>query len=64
MKTDDAYSVDSILQKFMEKIPLDSLTEPEHKRTYVVVNTTKRVYAADHLSYPSNVEKCYYDYER
>ena len=98
MKTDDAYSVDSILQKFMEKIPLDSFSEqylrdyyicfsvvesikadysvaviteqdyvdlnslngfsePEHKSSYVVLNTNQRVYAAEHPPYPSNVEK-------
>ena len=95
MKTDD-YFVDSILQKFMEKIPLDSFSEhylrdhyicfsvvesiksdysvaviteqdyvdlnslngfskPEHKRSYVELNTNQRIYSADHPPYPSNV---------
>ena len=96
MKTDDSYSVDSILQRFMEKIPLDSFseqylcdhyicfsviesfkadysveviteqdyvdlnalngfTEPDHKSSYVELNTNQRVYAANHPPYSSNV---------
>lgn len=94
MKTDDAYFVDSILQRFIEKIPLNSFseqylrdhyicfsvvesikadysvaviteqdyvdlnslngfTEPEHKNSYVELNTNQRIYAADHTPYPS-----------
>ena len=96
MKTDDAYFVDFILQRFMEKIPLDSFSEqylrdhyicfsvvesikadysvafiteqdyvdlnslngfsePEHKNSYVGLNTNQMVYAADYPPYPSNV---------
>ena len=96
MKTDDAYFVDSILQRFIEKIPLDSFSEqylcdhyicfsvvesikadysvgviteqdyvdldslngfsePEHKSSYIGLNTNQRVYAVDYSPYLSNV---------
>lgn len=97
MKTDNAYSVDFILQRFMEKFPLGSFSEQylrdhyicfsvvesikadysiaviteqdyvdlnslngfsksEQKSSYVGLNTNQRIYAAEHLSYLSNVE--------
>ena len=48
MKTDDAYSVDSILQRFMEKIPLDSFSEQylrDHYICFSVVESIKSDYS-------------------
>lgn len=48
MKTDNAYFVDSILQKFMEKIPLDSFSEQylrEHYICFSVVESIKDDYS-------------------
>lgn len=48
MKTDDAYSVDSILQRFMEKIPLKSFSEQylrDHYICFSVVESIKADYS-------------------
>ena len=48
MKTDNAYSVDSILQRFMEKIPLDSFSEQylrDHYICFSVVESIKADYS-------------------
>ena len=48
MKTDGAYSVDSILQRFMEKIPLKSFSEQylrDHYICFSVVESIKADYS-------------------
>ena len=48
MKIDNAYFVDSILQKFMEKIPLDSFSEHylrDHYICFSVVESIKSDYS-------------------
>lgn len=48
MKTDDSYFVDSILQRFMEKIPLDSFSEQylrDHYICFSVVESIKADYS-------------------
>ena len=48
MKTDDAYFADSILQKFMEKISLDSFSEQylrDHYICFSVVESIKADYS-------------------
>ena len=48
MKTDSAYSVDSILQKFIEKIPLNSFSEQylrDHYICFSVVESIKADYS-------------------
>ena len=45
MKTDDSYFVDSILQRFMEKIPLDSFSEQYLREHYICFSVVKSIKA-------------------
>lgn len=50
MKIDDSYFVDSILQRFMEKIPLDSFSEQylrDHYICFSVVESIKADYSVE-----------------
>lgn len=49
MKTDETYSVDSILQRFMEEIPLDSFSEQylrDHYICFSIVESIKAEYSS------------------
>ena len=43
MKTDNAYSVDSILQRFMEKIPLKSFSEQYLRDHYICFSAVESI---------------------